>query len=113
MKPLASSLSELRVREGSGQRRDRIQFKCEDGAGLRTKMEGGVGPGSVEAQIAEAAERVVTRVRVWADFRSRTGRVCWWRERKVGQKERTQDGSRVSSPSQGRSRFRSRTLTGL
>lgn len=94
VKPLASSLSELRVGDGSGQRGDRIQFKCDEGAGVRTKMEGGIGPGSVEAQIEVAAVWVGTRVRFWTDFGSRTRRICWRCERKVGQKERTQDGSR-------------------
>lgn len=90
MKPLASILSELRVREGSEQRRDMIQFKCEEGAGLRAKMEGGVGcdhPGSVEAQPEVVAVWVVRRVRFWVDFRSRTRRICWWHECKVGEKE--------------------------
>lgn len=110
VKPLASSLSELRVGEGSGQRGDGIQFKCDEGAGLKTKTEGGIGPGSVEAQIEMAAVWVATRVRFWTDLRSRTRRICWWRERKVGQKERTQDGSRSVRPEPGGESIPSRCL---
>lgn len=63
---MASILSELRGREGSEQRKDRIHLRVPLGAGLRTDKDGrGLlqNPGLVEARPRVVAVWAVRRVR--------------------------------------------------